>query len=112
MWRNRIICAAPRSHPARATAAASPCAPRAAQRLGEMAQLVVDEDAQRLERARGRMDVARTRAHDARDERGERAGGADRLALPCGDDRPRHRARAPFLAKEGKDRAELPLGSE
>ena len=38
-------------------------------RRGEFAQFVVDEHAQRLERARRRMDLAGPRAHDARDDR-------------------------------------------
>ena len=51
-------------------------------RRGEFAELVVDEDAQRLERARRRMDVAGPRAHDAGDDVGERARGARSARSP------------------------------
>ena len=49
----------------------------ALQRVDEFAKLVVDEDAQRLERARRRMDVAGRRAHDRRYDVGELARGLD-----------------------------------
>ena len=45
-------------------------------RGGELVELLVDEDAQRLEGARRRMDRAGPRMHDAPDDLGERAGGA------------------------------------
>src|SRR5262245_21180175 len=48
------------------------------QASGEFGQLLVDEDAQRLERPGRRMDRARTRMHNAGDDVGERARGADR----------------------------------
>ncbi len=67
--------------------------------LGEFAQFVVHEHAQRLERAGGRMNVARPRAHHARDNFGERAGGADRLRGAGVQDGAGDRARMAFLAE-------------
>jgi len=75
----------------------------------EAAKLVVDEDAQRLERAGRRVNVAGPSAHDAGDDRRELRRRADRLLAACGDDRPGDGARVAFLAERGDDRGKLPL---
>ena len=62
------------------------------QRLLQFVELFVDEDAQRLERARRRMDFARTLAHHARDDLGERPRRRDRRVLARLDDGARDRA--------------------
>jgi hypothetical protein len=80
------------------------------QRRGELAELVVHEHAQRLERARRRMHLARPRAHDLFDDVGERKRRRD---WRCGS-RPRDRARdvagKTLLAERRDDLREVALG--
>ena len=76
----------------------------------EFAQLVVDEDAQRLKGAGGRMDAARARVHDPGDEVGERAGGADRTLAARALDGAGDGAGMPLLAEARDDIGELTRG--
>src|SRR5215831_12950068 len=68
---------------------------------GKFGQLVVDEDAQRLERPRGGMDRAPSRVHDTRDDISERAGGVDRGGAPRSYDGTGDAARVTLFAKRG-----------
>src|SRR5262249_58722751 len=66
---------------------------------GELGHLLIDEDAQRLERPSRRMDRARARMHDLSDDVGERARGLDRRVATRGDDRAGNAARTALFAE-------------
>ena len=83
---------------------------RGGQPLRELAELVVDVEAQRLERARRRMDVAGPAMHHAGDDVGERAGGRDRPFAARRDDGAGDGAGAALLAEEKDDVGEVALG--
>src|SRR6476659_2339108 len=75
----------------------------------QFAKLVVDEDAQRLERARRRMDVVRTRASDRRNGVRERARGF-KWSIPARfDDGARDGARVTLLPEDENDIGEIAL---
>ena len=80
------------------------------QARGQFGKLLVDEDAQRLERAGGRVDGARPRVHDACDDVCERARGADRRIGTGGDDGAGDGARVAFFAEDRQDDSEVALG--
>src|SRR5581483_11808807 len=79
------------------------------QRARELAELVVDEDAQRLEGARRRMDVAGARTHRRGDDVGEPAGRRDRGFAARLDDGAGDRARMTLLAEQEDDVGEIAL---
>ena len=83
---------------------------RGGERRRQLVELVVDEDAQRLERPRRRMDRAgracTTRADDLR----QRPRGRDRRLVARAHDGAGNGARAPLLAERRDDRGELALG--
>ncbi len=79
------------------------------QRGDQFAQLVIDENAQRLERARRRMNIARARAHHRGDDVGQRRGGADRRLRARLDDGAGDGARMTLLAEQENDIGEIAL---
>src|SRR5262249_24661652 len=66
---------------------------------GELSQLLIDEDAQRLERPSRRMDRAWARMHDPGDDVGERTRRVDRRVATRGDDRAGNAARTALFAE-------------
>src|SRR5580704_17762593 len=74
---------------------------RPAQAALELAQLVVAEHAQRLERAGRRVLAGLARAHRVRDHLGELGGTREGAIAPRLDDRARHAARETLLAEGG-----------
>lgn len=80
------------------------------ERLMQLVELFIDEDAQRLERPRRRVDLVRLGAHDPGDDVGKRLGRRDRCLLAGGDDRARDAARVALLAEDIDDVGELALG--
>ena len=83
---------------------------RPRKRRGELGELLVDEDAQRLERAGRRMDLAGPGAHDARDDVGERARGRIGASRARGDDGAGDGARMPLFAERRDDGGKIALG--
>ena len=79
------------------------------ERAHELAELVVDGDAQPLEDARRRMDAARLGPHEAGDELGELARRLDAALAAALDDGAGDRARAALLAEMEEDVGELGL---
>ena len=79
------------------------------ERPAKLAEFVVDEDAQRLERARRRMDVVRPHAHRRGDDPRERGGGFDRRLGARADDGAGDAARMPLLAEDEDDVGEIAL---
>ena len=79
------------------------------ERGGQFAELVVHENAQRLERARRRMNIAGSRAHDRCDDIGKRTRGGDRRIGARLDDGAGDRARMPLLAERENDVGEIAL---
>src|SRR5690348_5833128 len=65
----------------------------------ELAELVIDVETQRLERARRRMDVPRPRAHHAPHDLGQRGCGPDRRLRTRLHNGASDRPRAPLLAE-------------
>ncbi len=74
---------------------------------GELAELVVHRDAQGLERAGRRMDIARLARDDAGDHFGKRPGPGEGRRPPVMHDGTRDAARGPFLAKMKQDIGEF-----
>src|SRR5262249_50088486 len=75
----------------------------------QFGELVVDEDAQRLKRARGRMNVVRTRANNRRNGVRERAGRFKRNLRALFDDGPRNGARMTLFPENEYDIGEVTL---
>ena len=75
----------------------------------QLGELVIDEDAQRLEGARRRMDGVSTRRHHARGDFGENARGLNRGELARGGDGAGDRTRAALLAQGRDNRGKLAL---
>src|SRR5207253_2898331 len=73
----------------------------------ELPELVVDEHAQRLERAGGGMLAGLARAHGGPDEGGELAGAGERMSAPRRDDGLRHAPRETLLSEGGDHLAHL-----
>src|SRR5204863_3524215 len=71
---------------------------RAGKATLELPELVVDEHAQRLERAGRRMLAGLARAHGGPDEGGELAGAGERMSAPRRDDGLRHPPRETLLS--------------
>ena len=76
----------------------------------KLGQLLVDENAQRLERPGRRMDLVRLGADHAPDDVGQRPGGVDRRILARGHDGAGDGARMPLLAELEDDVGEIALG--
>ena len=76
----------------------------------QLGELLVDEDAQRLERAGRRMNGARPRPHHALDDVGERPRGADRRFAARRDDGAGDGAGVALLAERLDDVGEIALG--
>ena len=78
------------------------------QRTGELAELIIDEDAQRLEDAGGRVDLVLRIAADMRlDGIGKVERALERALLAPPLDHPRDAARMPLLAEEAEDAREI-----
>src|SRR4051812_38080850 len=60
--------------------------------LGQLLQFLIDENAQRLKRSCGRMDLPRLRPHHAADDIGKHARGGDRRLLAARHDGARDKA--------------------
>jgi hypothetical protein len=73
----------------------------------ELAELIVDEHAQRLKSACRRVLAGLAGAHRRGDQGGELAGGRDRALAPCRDDGLRHAARKALLTVSGDHLAYL-----
>ncbi len=84
---------------------------RRGEAVGKLRQLVIDEQAQRLERAGGRMNVAGPSVHDAGHDVGERPGGHDRPFSARRHDRAGDGAGAALLAQQENDVGEIALAA-
>ena len=80
------------------------------ERRHQLGQLLVDENPQRLERPRRRMDLVRLGTDHAADDIRQRLGGDDRRLLAGGDDGARDAARMALLAELEDDVGQIALG--
>ena len=81
----------------------------AASAVDQFGKFLVDENAERLERPRRRMNLVRLGAHHPSDNVGQRLGGADRRKLPGRDDGAGDAARMALLAELENDVGEIAL---
>ena len=77
---------------------------------GELLELPVDRDPERLERPTRGVGAPRTSSHGAHDDVGELVGGVDRRALPRPDDRAGDPPGAALLPQLEQEVGELPFG--
>src|SRR3546814_2109391 len=73
----------------------------------QVGQLAVDEDADRLEAARGGMDLVLAARHHRRDHLGQLRGARDRFLRARGDDGAGDAPRLPLLARSEEQPSEL-----